>query len=114
MSLNMEQAMSNVPGVTPAGVGEMPAVLGTVEAVIQAELRSQKADGQPLKAAFAAVARAIGVTPRRVRAFHHGEVAEDAVTAREYLAAVDLEARRRRERLAAARRLVQEASAACQ
>jgi hypothetical protein len=106
--------MSKQSGVSPAGAGDMPAVLGVVEDVIAAELRQQRAIGQPLKAAFAAVARNLGVTPRRVRAYHHHEVAEDAVTAREYLAAVDLENHRRKERLAAARRLVQEAVGACQ
>lgn len=105
--------MSKQSGIPPAGAGDMPAVLGTVEDVIAAELRQQRAIGQPLKAAFAAVARHLGVTPRRVRAFHHGEVSEEAVTAREYLAAVDLENHRRHERLAAAHRLVQEAAGAC-
>lgn len=77
-------------GISPtaAGGGVMPdAALAIVEGRVAAELQRERAAGQPLKAAFSAVARRLGLTPRRVRAFHHHEVEADDVRAAELLAA---------------------------
>jgi hypothetical protein len=63
------------------------AALHIVEGRIRAELGRERAAGQPLKAAFHAVARRLGMSPRRVRAFHHQEVEAGDVTAAELLAA---------------------------
>ncbi|WP_424140413.1 hypothetical protein [Roseomonas chloroacetimidivorans] len=84
----------------------MPAVLEAVEEVIQAELHLQRAEGRPLKLAFDAVARALGVTPRRVRAYHHHEVSEDDVRAKEWIAAQALRERRRAAEVARARAIL--------
>lgn len=61
--------------------------LDIVHARVSAELGRERAAGRPFKAAYAAVARRFGITARRVRAFHHGEVAADDVRAAELLAA---------------------------
>jgi hypothetical protein len=98
--------MSNVLGVSPARAGEMPAVLSTVEAVIRAEIYECRAGGAPLKTAFDAVARALGVTPRRVRAYHHREVSQEDVRATEWLAAMELAEKRRKAEIARARRIL--------
>lgn len=52
-----------------------------------ADLRRERAAGQPLKAAFHAVARRLGLSPRRVRAYHHREVEAEDERAAELLAA---------------------------
>jgi hypothetical protein len=61
--------------------------LGVVTGRVRAELLRERASGEPLKRAFHTVARRIGVSARRVRAFHHGEVQASDVTAAELLAA---------------------------
>lgn len=61
------------------------AVIGRVEARVREELAAERGRGRPLKAAFHAVARRFGLTPRRVRAFHNGEVSHDQVSAAELL-----------------------------
>ncbi|MBR0678094.1 hypothetical protein GXW77_18135 [Roseomonas alkaliterrae] len=63
------------------------AALEIVERRVAAELRRERAAGQPLKAAFHAVARRLGLSPRRVRAYHHREVEAEDVRAAELLAA---------------------------
>ena len=108
MALTMERRMSNVPNISPRSADKMSAVLETVQSVVQAELRQQRADGQPLKTAFDAVARALGVTPRRIRAYHYHEVAAEDVRATEWLAAMELRKRRRKRRVAEARAILAE------
>lgn len=67
--------------------------LDFVEQRICAEVQRERAAGRPLKAAWHAVARRLGLTPRRVRAFHYHEVQEADVRAAELLAAhADLQA----------------------
>lgn len=61
------------------------ALIGRVEARVREELAAERGRGQPLKAAFHAVARRLGLSPRRVRAFHAGEVRADQVSAAELL-----------------------------
>lgn len=63
------------------------ASLDIVTTRIRAELGVERAAGNPLKAAYHAVARRLGLSPRRVRAYHHGEVQADSVTAAELIAA---------------------------
>jgi hypothetical protein len=63
------------------------AALAVVEGRVAAELRRERAAGQPLKAAFHAVARRLGLSPRRVRAYHYREVEAEDVRAAELLAA---------------------------
>lgn len=77
-------------GVSPATAGggmSDAAVLDLVQGRVRQELWRERASGAPFKAAYAAVARRFGITARRVRAFHHGEVAADDVRAAELLAA---------------------------
>lgn len=75
-------------GVSPARAGAVSAsALNLVQARVSAELGRERAEGLPLKAAYERVARRLGLTARRVRAFHHREVPADAVTADELLAA---------------------------
>ena len=88
---------------------DFPTTMGiapTVRSEIEQELCYLRGQGVPLKAGFEQVARFMRVTARRVRQYHENLVAEEAVTAREWLAAVELRNRRRRERLAAARALL--------
>lgn len=59
--------------------------LHAVETRISVELGRERAAGWPLKAAYDHVARRLGITARRVRAFHHREVSAGAVTAEELL-----------------------------
>lgn len=74
-------------GISPARAGVVSAsALHTVEARIALELGRERADGLPLKAAYDRVAHRLGLTARRVRAFHHREVPPAAVTADELLA----------------------------
>jgi hypothetical protein len=61
--------------------------LDLVTARIRDELGRERARGNPLKAAYDTVARRLGFSPRRVRAYHHGEVPAADVTAAELLAA---------------------------
>lgn len=93
---------------------DFPTTMGiapTVRSEIEQELRYLRGQGVPLKAGFEQVARIMRVTARRIRQYHENLVAEEAVTAREWLAAVELRNRRRRDRIAAARALLaQEAS----
>ena len=93
-------------GVVPTSVG----VLTTVAGVIRDELMTLRAQGVPFKAGFDRVARAMRVSARRVRQYHERAVAEDAVTALEWLAAVEIQNQRRRARIAAARELLAEES----
>jgi hypothetical protein len=75
-------------GISPSKAGaEMldTALIGRVEARVREELAAERGRGQPLKAAFQAVARRLGITPRRVRAYHNGEVRPDQVSAAELL-----------------------------
>lgn len=77
-------------GISPSAAGGVmadAAALEIVEGRVEAELRRERAAGQPLKAAIHAVARRLGFTPRRVRAFHHHEVEAGDVRAAELLAA---------------------------
>lgn len=76
-------------GISPTRAGGMAEALPLelVTSRVRRELWHERAAGLPLKTAYAAVARRLGVSPRRVRAFHHGEVAADEVTAAELLAA---------------------------
>lgn len=84
-------------GISPTGAGVSPAAAGTamsevvaldvVELRVKRELWRERASGAPLKSAYHAVARRLGLTPRRVRAYHHNEVDADEVTAMELLAA---------------------------
>ncbi|MFN3450329.1 MAG: hypothetical protein ACK44F_16645 [Roseococcus sp.] len=64
-----------------------PARLKIVEDRIAAALRRERAAGQPLKAAFHAVSRRLGLSPGRVRAYRHREVKAADVRAAEVLAA---------------------------
>ncbi len=74
-------------GISPARAGAVSAsALHAVEARISVELGRERADGRPLKAAYERVAHRLGLSARRVRAFHHHEVAPSAVTAEELLA----------------------------
>ncbi|MFK4047262.1 hypothetical protein ACI2KH_20095 [Roseomonas mucosa] len=82
-------------------------ILGEVTSSIREELSHQRANGVPLKAAWHAVARALGcISPRRAKAIHYGEVSEEDIRAREWIAATELRNRRRRARIAAARALL--------
>lgn len=73
-------------GVSPARAGAVSAsALTAVEARISVELGRERAEGWPLKAAYERVAHRLGITARRVRAFHHHEVPAAAVTADELL-----------------------------
>lgn len=75
-------------GISPSRAGAKmldTVLIGRVEARVREELAAERGRGQPLKAAFHAVARRLGLTPRRVRAFHNGEVAYDQVSAAELL-----------------------------
>lgn len=81
-------------GISPNGAGARPVrampdalALELVASRVQHELRRERAAGANLKAAYHAVARRLGLHPRRVRAFHHREVAADDVRAAELLAA---------------------------
>jgi len=84
-------------GVSPAAAGApmsdaLP--LDIVQMRVQRELWRERARGSNFKAAYHAVARRLGLSPRRVRAYHHNEVEADEVTAHELLAAVDAAWRR--------------------
>ncbi|NKC30183.1 hypothetical protein [Falsiroseomonas selenitidurans] len=61
--------------------------LDLVTSRIRTELVRERAAGNPLKAAYHAVARRLGITARRVRAYHHGEVEAEEVRALELIAA---------------------------
>jgi hypothetical protein len=77
-------------GISPAAAGARmgePLALGVVTGRVRAELLRERAGGEPLKRAFHTVARRLGLSARRVRAFHHGEVPAEDVTAAELLAA---------------------------
>lgn len=74
------------PSATGGGMADV-AALAFVEGRVADELRRERAAGQPLKTAFHAVARRLGLTARRVRAYHHREVAAADVRAAELLAA---------------------------
>lgn len=76
-------------GISPTVAGGMAEALPLeiVTRRVRRELWRERAAGLPLKTAYATVARRLGVSPRRVRAFHHHEVAADEVTAAELLAA---------------------------
>jgi hypothetical protein len=76
--------------ISPAAAGTRMAdglVLGIVAGRVRAELQRERGLGEPLKRAFHTVGRRLGITPRRVRAFHHNEVPASDVTAAELLAA---------------------------
>jgi hypothetical protein len=77
-------------GISPATAGARMAealALGVVTGRVRAELLRERAGGETLKRAFHTVARRLGLSARRVRAFHHGEVPAEDVTAAELLAA---------------------------
>lgn len=81
-------------GISPRSAGAGPygpmaeaAALDLVTARIRAELRCEQVHGNPLKSAYHAVARRLGLSARRVRAYHHGEVPAAGVTAAELIAA---------------------------
>lgn len=78
-------------GVSPTTAGaamdDAIAPLDIVQMRIKRELWRERASGSPLKSAYHAVARRLGVTARRVRAYHHNEVEADEVTAKELIAA---------------------------
>jgi hypothetical protein len=78
-----------VAGISPSTAGAMAEALALdiVTSRVRAELGRERAAGHPLKAAYHAVARRLGVSPRRIRAYHHHEVAAEEVTAAELLAA---------------------------
>ena len=61
--------------------------LDVVQMRVRRELWRERANGAPFKLAYHTVARRLGLTARRVRAYHHGEVEPDEVTASELLAA---------------------------
>lgn len=67
--------------------------LSVMHGAVEHALDGERSRGQPLKAAFHAVARRLGLSPRRVRAYHYREVAADDVRASELLT-VDAEFRR--------------------
>lgn len=75
-------------GISPRNAGAVTAAaaLDAIQSRVSAELGRERAQGQPLKAAYQTVARRLGITARRVRAFHHHEVPPSAVTAEELLA----------------------------
>lgn len=79
----------------PTSVG----VFDTVFEVIETELRSLRSEGLPFKSGFERVARRMRITARRVRQYHERQVAEDAVTAKEWLAALEIQNSRRRARI---------------
>lgn len=61
--------------------------LDIVQGRVQRELWRERAGGSNFKVAYHAVARRLGLSARRVRAYHHNEVEADEVTAQELLAA---------------------------
>ncbi len=84
-------------GVSPTSAGVLPAATGAVmsdalaldivQMRVQRELWRERASGSPFKQAYHAVARRLGLSARRVRAYHHNEVDAAGVTAQELLAA---------------------------
>lgn len=97
MVRNKPWSVPTVSGILPSRAGISPAAAGggmseaialdLVQGRVRRELWRERADGSPFKAAYAAVARRLGITARRVRAYHHGEVAADDVRAAELIAA---------------------------
>ncbi|APT59519.1 hypothetical protein RGI145_19420 [Roseomonas gilardii] len=85
-----------------------PSILDTVHDAVEQELRYLRSQGFPLKAGFDAVARKMGVTARRIRQIHERRITDDVISAREWLAAVELNTQRRRARIAAARALLEQ------
>lgn len=86
----MSGDLSTRAGVSPAAAGgrmSEAVALDLVQGRVLRELWRERADGSPFKSAYAAVARRLGITARRVRAYHHGEVAADDVRAAELIAA---------------------------
>ena len=87
-------------GISPTVAGAIMSDALPLEFVtyrVRSELWRERAAGNPLKAAYHAVARRLGITPRRVRAYHHGEVDADEVRAQEMLSAMQSDAAWRRE-----------------
>jgi hypothetical protein len=59
------------------------AFLDEITGAVRAELAPHRARGLPLKSVWPHVARRLGLTPRRARAYHNGEVKPDDVRANE-------------------------------
>lgn len=71
------------------------AFLDEITGAVREELAPHRAQGLPLKTAWHHVARRLGLTPRRVRAFFHGEVKPDDVRAHELARVREARSRRR-------------------
>lgn len=83
----MQKETADVLGTSPIGAGAVTSDAADLEEItnaIRAELAPHRATGLPLKACWPLIARRLGISPRRARSYHNGEVKADDVKLSEF------------------------------